>query len=212
MSKDLKVQIIKEEENENIEPNLQFKVILLGDSGVGKSCLLIRGTRGIFSNIIGPTIGYEIMPLLMKIEDTIIKLQIWDTCGQETFRSIIRNYYRNSTLALIVYSIENENSFKNIEKWINDVKTNSSPDVIFFLIGNKTDLEKNRKVTKEMVDKFCRNNNIDFSLETSAKTGFNTENIFIEAAKMLYKQNLRYKGKSNNPHSLNVKFNEMVLN
>ena len=188
---ELEAQIIREEENNKIESNLNFKIILLGDSNVGKSSLLRRAIKGTFDSVNSPTIGYEFFSLNVKIEESIITLQIWDTCGLEIYRSLISAFYRNGSLVILVFSIDTKDSFDNIESWINEIKTKCSPDIIMFLIGNKADLEDKRVVTKEMVETFCENYKFSLCLETSAKTGVNAEKIFIEAAKMLYRKHFK---------------------
>ena len=175
------------------EFELNFKIIILGDSGVGKSCLSLRATKNVFESLYSPTIGFEFMTFFIKVDKKPIKLQIWDTCGQEVYRSLISSFYNNSSLAIVVYSIDNEESFNNLEFWLNELKTKGNPDINLFLIGNKADLEDNRKVSKEAAQEFAENNKIKLFLETSAKTGFNAQNIFIEAAKLLYEQHLKYK-------------------
>ena len=175
------------------EFELNFKIIIIGDSGVGKSCLSLRATKNVFESLYSPTIGFEFMTFFIKVDKKPIKLQIWDTCGQEVYRSLISSFYNNSSLAIVVYSIDNEESFNNLEFWLNELKTKGNPDINLFLIGNKADLEDNRKVSKEAAQEFAENNKIKLFLETSAKTGFNVPNIFIEAAKLLYEQHLKYK-------------------
>ena len=175
------------------EFELNFKIIIIGDSGVGKSCLSLRATKNVFESLYSPTIGFEFMTFFIKVDEKPIKLQIWDTCGQEVYRSLISSFYNNSSLAIVVYSIDNEESFNNLEFWLNELKTKGNPDINLFLIGNKADLEDNRKVSKEAAKEFAENNKIKLFLETSAKTGFNAQNIFIEAAKLLYEQHLKYK-------------------
>ena len=204
MSEELKIQILKENPNDSSE--LNFKIIIIGDSFVGKSSLAIRATKDTFEGEYHSTIGFEFVSFYARINDSIIKLQIWDTCGQEIYRSLISSFYRNSSLAIIVYSIDNKESFQNIDKWLNDIKTSGSPDVNIFLIGNKADLEDKREVTKEMASDFCESHSIKFNLETSAKTGFNAENIFTEAAKVLYLKHLNYKEMLSRPQSLNNSF------
>jgi small GTP-binding protein len=100
---DNKVQILPEEFTSY---DLSFKIIVVGDSGVGKSCLTMRGTKNLFDDNYNATVGFEFFTLNLKINDTIIKLQVWDTCGQEIYRSLISNFYRNSSLAFLVYSID----------------------------------------------------------------------------------------------------------
>jgi len=181
----LKIEVIPNEINEF---DLNFKIIVIGNSGVGKSCLTLKATEDLFKPDYSSTIGFEFRSFYVKVEDTTIKLSIWDTCGQEIYRSLIRNFYRNSSLAILVYSIDDENSFNDLDSWLNEVRTNGSPDINIYLIGNKVDLEDQRVISKEMAETFEQNNDIKLFLETSAKTGFNAQNLFIEAAKLLYKQ------------------------
>ena len=182
--------------------DLSFKIIIVGDSGVGKSCLSIKASRNFFEDFYSPTVGFEFLTFNVKVEDQNIKLQIWDTCGQEVYRSLISSFYRSASLAVIVYSIDSEESFKSIEKWLNDIKTQSNPDVKIFLIGNKADLEDKREVTKESGEKFAKEHNISFFTETSAKTGFNVQNVFIEVAKELYRQHEEVKNRVSRPGSM----------
>ena len=181
---------------------LNFKIIIIGDSGVGKSCLSLRATKNVFESVYSPTIGFEFMTFFIKVDEKPIKLQIWDTCGQEVYRSLISSFYNNSSLAILVYSIDNEDSFNNLEYWLNELRTKGNPDINIFLIGNKADLEEKRKITKEAAQEFSDNNKIKLFLETSAKTGFNAQNIFIEAAKLLYKQHLQFKDRPSRVESL----------
>ena len=118
-----------------------YKLIVIGDSGVGKTCLTYRATTGIFREKLSPTIGFEYFPFITKYKNTILKLEIWDTCGQEEYRSLIKNFFINSSLAIIVYGIDNKKSFNSIEEWIRQCKNLCSPDTKFFLIGNKNDVE-----------------------------------------------------------------------
>ena len=180
---------------------LSFKMIIIGDSGVGKSCLSIRGTKDVFEPMYSPTIGFEFMAFYVKVNGQIIKMQIWDTCGQEVYRSLISSFYNNSSLAFIVYSIDSKESFNNLEFWLNELRVKANPDINIFVIGNKCDLEDKREITKDMAKEFCENNKIKLFLETSAKTGFNAQNIFIEASKLLYEQQLRNKMRVSNSDS-----------
>jgi small GTP-binding protein len=181
---------------------LSFKLIVIGDSAVGKSCLSIKATKGIYDQNYNPTIGFEFLTFFVKVDESNIKLQIWDTCGQEVYRSLISSFYHNSSLAVLVYAINNKNSFMSLESWLNEIKTLGSPDINIFLIGNKADLEEKRQIPKEMGEEFCKNHGIQFFLETSAKTGFNAQNVFLEAAKLLYEQHLQYKDRLSRPNSV----------
>jgi len=200
MDKELKIKVLEEEPNEF---DLSFKLIVIGDSFVGKSCLSIKAVKGSYEENYNPTIGFEFLTFYVRIEESIIKLQIWDTCGQEVYRSLINSFYHNSSLALLVYSIDNKNSFNSLESWLNEIKTLGNPDINIFLIGNKADLEDKRKISKEEAEEFAKNHNINFFLETSAKTGFNAKNVFIEASKLLYKQHLKYKDRFARPGFVN---------
>ena len=182
--------------------DLSFKIILVGDSGVGKSCLSIKASRNYFEDFYSPTVGFEFLTFNVKVEDQNIKLQIWDTCGQEVYRSLISSFYRSASLAIIVYSIDSEESFSNIEKWLNDIKSQSNPNIKIFLIGNKADLEDKRQVTKEKGENFYKQNKLSFFTETSAKTGFNVQNVFIEVAKVLYKEHQEIKNRISRPGSM----------
>ena len=180
---DFKYQIMSED---FINCDKSFKIIIVGDSGVGKSCLTQKALRNKFDESNKTTIGYEYSTLNIKIEDKIIKLQIWDTCGQEIYRSLISNFYHNSALAIIVYSITNKTSFENIDSWYNELKNFSEPNIDIILLGNKIDLESQRQVSREEGENFKKKFNLKKFVECSAKNGFNVPNIFIEAAKILY--------------------------
>ena len=177
--------------DDNPKYDLSFKIIVIGDSGVGKSCLTMKATKNIFENFYSPTIGFEFYTFNIKIKEKLIRLQIWDTCGQEVYRSLINSFYRNSSLAILLYSITSIKSFKNLELWLNDLKVNSNPDIKIFLIGNKKDLEEKREVPIDKAKKFYEEHDIEIFMESSAKTGFNAQKIFIEAAKILYQENKR---------------------
>ena len=198
MSKEFKVEVLNKDPGIS---ELSFKILIIGDSSVGKSCLALRATKGSFNSIYTPTVGFEFFNFYLKIEEENIKLQVWDTCGQEVYRSLISSFYRNSSLAIIVYSIDNEESFNNIEIWLNELKTKGNPDISIILVGNKVDLEDKREVSKEMSNDFCDSHNINYFFETSAKTGFNAKNVFIEAAKILYEEHLKLKDRVSRPDS-----------
>ena len=103
---------------------------------------------------------------------------------------------------MLVYAIDNDKSFNSLNSWLNEIRTNGNPDINIFLIGNKVDLENNRQISKEEAQKFVENNQIKLFLETSAKTGFNAQNVFVEASKLLYQQHLKYKNRFSSPESL----------
>ena len=184
-NEDLKYEVIKKDTNKY---DLSFKLIIVGNSGVGKSCLTLKAIKNQYDDLYKSTMGIEFLSFNVKINDHIIKLQIWDTCGQENYRSIIKSFYRNSSLAIIVYSIDSKESFKALQAWLNEIKTESNPDIDILLVGNKADLDDQREVEKKVGEKFCEDNNLSLFMETSAKTGFNAENLFIKAAQILYQK------------------------
>jgi len=193
------------EEKENEKPDyeilpddypkydLSFKIIIIGNSGVGKSCLSVKATKNIFENNYLATVGFEFFNFNIKLGERVIRLQIWDTCGQEIYRSLITNFYRNSSLAFIVFAIDDKQSFLDIEMWLKELKTHANPDIKVFLIGNKIDLEEHRKISQEDAKKFKDDFMLNLYMETSAKTGFNAKEIFIEAARVLFKEYNKYK-------------------
>ena len=186
---EFKVELLPED---YAQYDLSFKLIVIGDSGVGKSCLTTKAVKNNFEDYYQATVGFEFLTFNMKINDMVIKMQIWDTCGQEIYRSLISNFYRNSSLAVILYSIDNRESFEHAENWLSDLKSQANPDVRIFLVGNKCDLEESRQVKKEEGMKYKNDQGLDLFLETSAKTGYNARNVLIEAAKLLYSDYLKY--------------------
>ena len=191
--KKYKVEIINFPENELPTNVLTFKIIVIGDSGVGKTSITNNAVKNKFSENYHSTVGMEIFNLHLKINHKLIKLQIWDTCGQEIYRALIANFYRNSSLAIIVYSIQNRNSFKDVNSWIQELRKNNSEDIKIVLIGNKKDLENNRQVSYEEGAKFLDDNKIIKFYETSAKTGENIQNIFKDIGTILYQNYLKFK-------------------
>ena len=173
--------------------DISFKIIVIGDSGVGKSCLTTQAVRNNFEEFYTATVGFEFLTFNMRINNNVLKLQIWDTCGQEVYKSLISNFYRNSSLALILYAINNKDSFIHAETWLNDLKNQANPNVKVFLVGNKSDLENERVVSKEEGEKFKEEKKLDRFFETSAKTGENARSALLEAAKLLYKDYLKAK-------------------
>ena len=173
--------------------DISFKIIIIGDSFVGKSSLTIKAAKNIFDNYYTATVGFEFFTMLFKISSKVIRLQIWDTCGQEEYRSLIQNFYRNASLAIIVYSIDKRTSFENLEIWLNEIKEKGNPDVKIFLVGNKNDLIENREVSTEEGEKFYETHKLNFFIETSAKTGLNAEELFKRVAIVLNQDHMQYK-------------------
>ena len=188
-------------EDDVTEFNFSFKIIIIGDQNVGKSSITIRGAKNLFNEVYTPTVGFEFITFNVRINDQIVKLQIWDTCGQERYRSLISSFYRNSCLAIIVYAIDSQNSFENVEDWIDEIKSQTNPNIKIFLIGNKKDLENQRCVDKNIAEQIVKEHNLDFFMETSAKTGENTQKLFVVAAKILLDEYRKYQNGSDRDKS-----------
>ena len=164
-----------------------FKYIIIGDAYVGKSNLLLRYAYGQFKPDYQLTIGVEFAAKNVKIRGKTYRIQIWDTAGQESFRSITRGYYKSSVCALVVYDISKRDTFNNIGTWIEDCKNQSPKTIFFVLVGNKSDLEEQRQVNTEEGQELADKYGIPF-YETSAKTGTNINEIFFNSAEEIVKK------------------------
>ena len=164
-----------------------LKFIIIGDSAVGKSNMLLRYIHDRFNEDFHSTIGVEFGAKNIQIDGKVFRIQIWDTAGQETFRSITRAYYKNSVCAFVVYDISNRATFDNIKSWVEDCKRLSPKTVLMVLVGNKSDLEERREVSYNEGSIFAQKNGMLF-FECSAKTGNNIEQIFTESTREIYKR------------------------
>jgi len=162
-----------------------FKVVLIGDSGVGKSNLLSRFTRNEFSLETKTTIGVEFATRSIQCEGKITKAQIWDTAGQERYRAITSAYYRAAVGALLVYAINSRNSFRNIERWLAELRENADRNIVIMLVGNKSDLKHLREVSTEEATEFAQKNGLLF-METSALDGDKVEDAFQQLITTIY--------------------------
>jgi len=154
-----------------------YKIVLIGDSGVGKSNLLSRFTRNEFNIETKSTIGVEFATRSIQTDGKIIKAQIWDTAGQERYRAITSAYYRGAVGALLVYDISKTATFKNVERWLSELRENASGNIVVMLVGNKCDLKYLREVQTETSKEFAEKNNLSF-IETSALDSTNVEAAF----------------------------------
>ncbi|MEQ2209269.1 Ras- protein Rab-39B [Xenoophorus captivus] len=156
----------------------QFRLIVIGDSTVGKSCLIRRFTEGRFAQVSDPTVGVDFFSRLVEIEPgKRIKLQIWDTAGQERFRSITRAYYRNSVGGLLLFDITNRRSFQNVHNWLEEARSHVQPhSIVFLLVGHKCDLEAQRQVTQHEAEKLAGAYGMRY-VETSARDAINVEKV-----------------------------------
>ena len=161
-----------------------LKVILIGDASVGKTALLLKYVDGKFLENHIATIGVEYKEKIIKHNNIDIKLQIWDTAGQEIYRSLTRNFYRNADAFLFVFDITNEESYVHIKDWLKESEEDLGKNFKKMLIGNKLDLSHKRKIDKERIKRFADKNNMK-CFETSAKEGKNVDIIFTEVVKLL---------------------------
>ena len=188
-----------------------LKYIIIGDAAVGKSNLLLRYTHGQFNEKYQLTIGVEFGAKNVNIRDKLYRVQIWDTAGQESFRSITRAYYKNSVCALIVYDISKRDTFNNVSIWIEDCKNQSPKTIYMILVGNKSDLEDRREVSIEEGKELAEKYGIDF-YETSAKTGDNVEEIFFNSADEIAKKiDIGYYDLENEACGIKVGINRLHL-
>ena len=164
-----------------------FKVLIIGNSGVGKSCLLLRFAEDMFSDNYISTIGVDFKIRKLELDGKTIKLQIWDTAGQERFRTITKSYYRGSNGIVVVYDITDRESFDQVQQWMNEIDQHASQDVCRLLVGNKADLDDKRAVKTEEGENLARQFGIPF-LETSAKQSLNVDNMFTTMAQAMKKK------------------------
>ena len=172
--------------NPTTNPDIITKVIIIGDSAVGKSSMIHAIKDGMISNTHQTTIGCDFFILHFNIENTHLQMQIWDTCGQEIYRSLVTSFYRNTNLAFLVYSITDRTSFESLNFWMNSLTQNSCTKI--FLIGNKSDDEQNRKVSLEEGKKFAKEHDITYFREISTlmNKDYSCRDIFKDAAMELF--------------------------
>ncbi|KAH8256709.1 hypothetical protein KR038_011051 [Drosophila bunnanda] len=159
--------------------DLLFKLLLIGDSGVGKTCVLFRFSDDAFTSTFISTIGIDFKIKTVELRGKKIKLQIWDTAGQERFHTITTSYYRGAMGIMLVYDITNEKSFENIVKWLRNIDEHANEDVEKMILGNKCDMTDKRVVNKERGEAIAREHGIRF-METSAKSNINIDRSFCE--------------------------------
>ena len=186
-----------EEEESSYE--LLYKVIIIGDTAVGKSNILSRYVKDEFSSNSKSTVGVELGIKFLKIKNTKTKIQIWDTAGQERYRAITSSYFKGSNGCFIVYDITSEASFNNVENWYEQIQKETSKDIPILLVGNKCDLEDERKISIEKGKEKAQNLNCAF-FETSALKKINIDKIFEELVNNIYEKT----GGNKNDDDINV--------
>ncbi|XP_021377850.1 ras-related protein Rab-11A-like [Mizuhopecten yessoensis] len=183
------------------------KVVLMGDTGVGKSNLLSRFTRNMFKLDSKFTIGVEVATRNTQVDGKTMKAQIWDTAGQERFRAITSAYYRGAVGALLVYDIGKHPTYENVERWLKELRDHADNNIVIMLVGNKSDLRHLRAVPTDEAKAFAEKNNMSF-IETSALDSTNVEtafqNILTEIYKIVSMKQIRDSNDDDNSPSSNV--------
>jgi len=185
---------LKNSNKENHNYHYIFKIILIGDQNIGKTSLITRYIKKSFSENYICTIGVDFMMKSITIDEQVVKLQIWDTAGMEKYRQITSSYYKGAQASIICFDMTNRSTFESISKWYSDFSKFSNPlyDKTVILVGNKSDLIKEREVSLEEIQNICNMNNFVY-YEASAKTGENVDRIFQDLAARLhvnYKNNM----------------------
>ena len=165
-----------------------FKVLLLGNSDVGKSSLLLRYVDSVWNDAFVPTIGVDFKVKTLTISEKKVKMQIWDTAGQERFRTVVATYFRGAHGILLLYDVTNKDSFKNLESWLIEIEKNAKEKVLKILIGNKCDLTDDREISTEEGKAFALRNGMEF-METSAKMNTNVTEAFETLGKLMIEFN-----------------------
>jgi len=183
-----------------------FKLLLIGNSSVGKSCILLRFSDNIFNDNFLPTIGVDFKIRTFDLQSKTIKMQIWDTAGQERFKTITSSYYRGAHGVILVYDITDRQSFKDLENWLLETEKHASEDIVKILVGNKNDLESSRVVTFNEGKNFAINNGMEF-IETSAKGNINIEEAFFTIARKIKEKVQKFEEKQTTDQTKKNKLN-----
>ena len=186
-------------------PDCMFKLIVIGEASVGKSCLMIRAVKDEYKDGYDVTVGADSSTFMVKIKEKVVQLQIWDTAGMEKFRSVIKVFFTGSHGAFLVYDITRKETYDMLDIWLNFLKENSTPDVKIILVGNKKYLESKRQVTFEMGKDYAQKRGLFDFVETSAKTGEAVIQTFIRIANTLFKENAK---EDDTSHEANGEVNE----
>ena len=187
-----------------------FKILLIGDLGVGKSCVILRYVEGDFPGNIMSSIGVDFKTKQIDLDDRLIKLQIWDTAGHEKFRTITTSYYKSAHAIIILYDITQKASFDHIRNWITEIDKFGKQGVLKVIVGNKLDMENNRKITKEVAENLALKYGIKL-WEVSAKDNTNIEEMFLDTIKTLLEKNSKIISEGSSMVT-NIQLNKNVKN
>ncbi|KAK8557742.1 hypothetical protein V6N13_008128 [Hibiscus sabdariffa] len=181
-----------------------FKVVLIGDSGVGKSNLLSRFTRNEFCLESKSTIGVEFATRTLQVEGRTVKAQIWDTAGQERYRAITSAYYRGALGALLVYDVSKPTTFENVSRWLKELRDHADSNIVIMMIGNKTDLKHLRAVATEDGQSYAEKEGLSF-IETSALEATNVDKAFQTILSEIYRKISKKSLSSDEPANASIK-------
>jgi Ras-related protein Rab-6A len=180
-----------------------YKIVVLGDISVGKTSILSRFRYGVFEPEYMPTLGIDFFSKNLFYEDKTIRLILWDTAGEERFRSLIPSYLKNADCIIIVFDITNKDSFNSLNKWLTDSKNNASEGTIYIICGNKSDLKEKRTVNENEIDEYIKKNELIY-VECSAKNGEGIKDLFNTVAKNLGEVNF-----AKSDYAVNVDLNNV---
>ena len=180
-----------------------YKIVVLGDISVGKTSILSRFRYGVFEPEYMPTLGIDFFSQNLFYEDKTIRLILWDTAGEERFRSLIPSYLKNADCIIIVFDITNKDSFNSLNKWLADSKNNASEGTIYIICGNKSDLKEKRTVNENEIDEYIKKNELIY-VECSAKNGEGIKDLFNTVAKNLGEVNF-----AKSDYAVNVDLNNV---
>eukprot|EP01029_Cantina_marsupialis_P028500 TRINITY_DN776263_c0_g1_i1.p1 TRINITY_DN776263_c0_g1~~TRINITY_DN776263_c0_g1_i1.p1 ORF type:complete len:195 (-),score=43.99 TRINITY_DN776263_c0_g1_i1:264-848(-) len=163
-----------------------YKIVLLGEESVGKSCLVVRFVRNEFFEFQEPTIGAAFSTQTVTLDNRVVKFEFWDTAGQERYRSLAPMYYRGAAAAVVVYDITKKKSFSCAKLWVKELREKGEASCVVALVGNKSDLSSERDVDPDEANEYALENDL-IHIETSAKTDHNVKNLFVKIAQKLPK-------------------------
>ena len=193
-------QSAEEDESENL---FEINTLILGDCSVGKTCILLRYVCNSFDEGQQPTIGVDFRTKKIILDKESINFRIWDSAGQERFRSITQQFFKNADGIILVYDVTQTETYTQINNWIEDIQKNKLPRTKVFLVGNKIDDEEKRVIQKEKAEAFSKEQGFDY-FETSAKVGTGIEEMFTKVAEELCKIKKEYNGTEEEEHSLKL--------
>jgi len=188
-----------------------FKILVIGSSGVGKSCLLMQFVDGVFSDAYMSTIGVDFKIYTLKVDDKVCKLQIWDTAGQERFRTITSSYYRGAHGIIMVYDVTDLSTFTDIKHWNDEIDQRAGDRVIKMLIGNKCDMRDKQRVDTQTVEEYAASLNVMF-LETSAKTADNVKEAFESLTRKMIVAHLHASAANDKPFMVKLEEEKKQVN